>query len=997
MKTLPIRLPVLLFSSALAALAQPFTLAVPIRALAQDAGKPVPIAWVATEGGIFKSSETTLDWRNVYVRPAGEVQPAVRSIHIDPSNTQIVYLISDIEEGGIWKSVNGGVTWTQANTGLPRTGALDAFIALPGAALTFYLKAGNQIYKTTDGAATWILRGFLPPGANVFEVNRATPAQMFAAVRNAVYRSRDEGINWTLAETLSVSRISSILVDPSNPLTIHLIVPGPKGTRAGFYRSTDGGERFGTVTAVELDRFEPRQMVSDPAGRVIYAGADEDGVIFRTDDKGANWFRIDGLRGAGYTILAIDPADPRVVLAGTGRGLFGSNNSGGNWFGRAGPARPTLGVPSVPLDFTLAAGSQGRLRVPLQVVETNLWTLPVSASTEGASWLSLTGTAINTPATPSLIVNAGDLETGDYTGTLRVDAPLAGNSLLRAPVKLTVVLPRPVSEAYRITTAAGNGQRGNFGDGQPATRAFFGDLDSIALDRDGNIFLSDPASNVVRRIGQDGVIARYAGTAQRGSGGDGGSALLAQLSSPSGLAVDAAGNLFIADTGNGKIRRVTPDGVISTFASGVGPARGIAVDSGGNVYLTVAPMHAILRVTRAGQISLYAGEPGVAGFRGDGGVPGAARLSGPLDIFVDAKDQVFIADSGNNRIRRVSAGIITTVAGSGAYGFQGDGPDATKVAFANPGAVAADGAGNIYVADTENHRVRIVRPSGLVRTISGTGSSGFGGDNGPATRALITGPQDVLVEAGGSVLSVESVNLRIRRLTPPPAPVLPVITEGPVNWADDSPRLAPGTIFRLKGSDLAVETLSRPNAPWPVDLGGARVTLNGAPLPLSRVSPGEIVGLIPYGAPLGAGSLVVSRDDVPSAEVIVTLEPTAPAIVLREPGRALAANENGSANSGSDPAAPDSVLTVFFTGAGLTENPPLGGTGAGEESKPLLPVLVQFGDLTLEPLLTRLSPGRVGIAETQFRVPVNEAGDYPVMVRVGDGASASALVSVKAN
>lgn len=91
------------------------------------------------------------------------------------------------------------------------------------------------------------------------------------------------------------------------------------------------------------------------------------------------------------------------------------------------------------------------------------------------------------------------------------------------------------------------------------------------------------------------------------------------------------------------------------------------------------------------------------------------------------------------------------------------------------------------------------------------------------------------------------------------------------------------------------------------------------------------------------------------------------------------------------------MLTVFFTGAGLTENPPLGGTGAGEESKPLLPVLVQFGDLTLEPLLTRLSPGRVGIAETQFRVPVNEAGDYPVMVRVGDGASASALVSVKAN
>ena len=250
------------------------------------------------------------------------------------------------------------------------------------------------------------------------------------------------------------------------------------------------------------------------------------------------------------------------------------------------------------------------------------------------------------------------------------------------------------------------------------------------------------------------------------------------------------------------------------------------------------------------------------------------------------------------------------------------------------------------------------------------------------------------MEPNGNLISVEAGNVRLRRLTPPAAGITPEISEAPVNWADGSGRLAPGTLFRLRGSELAARQAARADAPWPVNLGDVQVLVNGLPVPLSQVSATEIVGMIPYGAAVGTIPMQVIREEIPSREVTITLEPTAPALLLTEPGRALAANEGGAANSSAQPAAGGSTITLYFTGAGLTENPPEGGAGAGEEARPLLPVLVQFGEFSIEPLVARLTPGRVGIAEVQFRIPVNEAGDFPVSVRVGDGLSGSALISV---
>ena len=997
MQISPIRLTAFAFFFLALGVARPqeYTLTIPIRAVAQDSSKPVPLTWAATETGIFRSSETGLDWKNVFVRPAGQAQPAVRSIHIDPTNPKIVYLITNLDAGGVWKTVDGGTEWKQMNKGLPTQGGLDGFIPLPTAPLTFYARVGNRIFKTVDGGANWTQLGTLPvTGVGTFEVDRRNPTSMFATLNNAVYRSSNEGASWRLSQVLNAGTITSMLVDPTDSNIVHMAIAGPKSDRPGFYRSSDGGEVFARADRFDVDRLVPNRLISDPTGRSVYAGYDEDGFIFRSDDKGITWIALAVATGSGFTTLAIDPGDPRILIAGTAKGVFKSDNSGFVWRDVRGPAKPTISLPPVPLEFVLPANSQGQMQMVLRVVETSLWTLPVSASIQSGSWLKLDGSTVNTPARPFVSVDTRGLELGEYTGAVRVESGPSSNAPVTVPVKLTVVPPSAASRSYKIATFAGNGQRGNFGDNQAATRAFFGDLDSVATDHKGNVYVTDPASNVVRRIDPDGVITRFAGNARRGDSGDGGSALLAQLDTPSGIAVDADDNIYIADTGNAKIKRVTKDGNIKTMVSNIGPCRGIAVDSGGNMYITVPAAHVVLRINPDGRGGIYAGAVGLSGFQGDGGAPGGALLNGPLDIFIDARDRVYIADTGNHRVRRVASGVITTIAGNGVMGFQGDGADATKLALSSPGGVAADSAGNVYVADSENNRIRVVRTDGSIRTLGGTGVRGYTGDNGPAVLAQVAGPVDIGFDGTGAVLSVESGNLRVRRLEAPAAAVAPVVSLGPVNYADGSTRLAPGTVFLLRGTDLAAETAVRSDAPWALFLGGTQVTLNGQPVPLTAVSPTQIVGLIPYDAGLGDGTLVVVREETPSAEVAVNIVPAAPAIFQTDPGHALAVNENGTVNWKGDPATPDTLVTVYFTGSGLPENPPTGAAGAGEESKLLLPVTVQFGVYTLDDVRARLTPGRVGIAEVRFRVPAVDPGEHPVSVRVGDILSAPASVTV---
>ncbi len=344
---------------------------------------------------------------------------------------------------------------------------------------------------------------------------------------------------------------------------------------------------------------------------------------------------------------------------------------------------------------------------------------------------------------------------------------------------------RKITPDGTILRVAGAGEQGFAGDGGPATEAQLNFPFGVKLDRAGNLLVADYGNNRVRMVTPDGIIRTFAGSKYEGYWGDGGPAVQARLNGPVGLAIDAAGNVYIADSGNGRIRRVGPDGVIRTFAgcgdkwSGGcagdgGPVfqaqfsdpRGIAEDAAGNLYVADELNHRIRRISPDGMVTTVAGN-GESWYSGDGGPATEARLSFPADVAVDRAGNLYIADSGNHRVRRVLPdGTIETVAGNGAVGSGGDGGPATEAQLTHPEGVAVDAAGNLYIADTVNHKIRKVTPDGIITTVAGTGEPGWAGDGGPATEAQLAVPKGITVAGDGTVYVADFTAHRVREITP---------------------------------------------------------------------------------------------------------------------------------------------------------------------------------------------------------------------------------------
>ena len=356
-----------------------------------------------------------------------------------------------------------------------------------------------------------------------------------------------------------------------------------------------------------------------------------------------------------------------------------------------------------------------------------------------------------------------------------------------------------VDASGALTTIAGLGVGDYSGDGGPATKVKLEFPRNVAVDGTGNVYIQDFSR--IRKVDVSGIIDTIAGGGERDSSGNSGLAAGTFLDNPRGLAVDDAGNIFIAEWGRHRIRKVDTLGVIHTIAgtgeSGFGgdggPATsallafplGVAVDAAGNVYIADALNHRIRRIDILGVIETIAGSgDGVSeeNFRGDyGGDAGpatSALLARPDDVAVDDMGNVYIADTFNHRIRKVDAsGIIDTIAGTGERGFGGDGGPATSALLTFPQGVATDGAGNIYIADAENHRIRVVDSTGVIRTIAGTGEDGFGGDGGPAVQAQLNYPPGVALDDVGNVYIADTHNHRIRILTPAGGERAPLLEE----------------------------------------------------------------------------------------------------------------------------------------------------------------------------------------------------------------------------
>ncbi len=299
----------------------------------------------------------------------------------------------------------------------------------------------------------------------------------------------------------------------------------------------------------------------------------------------------------------------------------------------------------------------------------------------------------------------------------------------------------------------------------------------IAYDTAGNLYIADVNDNVIRKVDLAGIVTTVAGTGEQGFAGDGGPATSALLDSPAGVAVDAAGNIYIADTHNQRVRKVS-NGTITTIA-GTGTAgfsgdggvatsaqlsnpTALAVDANGNLYIADTDNHRIRKISGT-TITTVAGNS-EQGFSGDGGAATDAEIDSPNGLAVDTAGNIYIADTHNQRIRKVSNGTIATIAGNGSKSYGGDGGAATSALLDRPRGLSVDAQGNIYIADSDNNRIRLIAAAGNIATVAGNGSQGFAGDGGPAVNAILDTPRAPVVQAPGTFAFSDTNNQLIREV-----------------------------------------------------------------------------------------------------------------------------------------------------------------------------------------------------------------------------------------
>ena len=537
------------------------------------------------------------------------------------------------------------------------------------------------------------------------------------------------------------------------------------------------------IAATEASLFRPTAVTADTAGNVFVADGrrvrkvDASGVIATFAGTGDWGFSGDGGPATEAQLrspfgLAVDAAGNlfvadglnhrirKVDAAGTITTVTGSGEPG--FAGDGGPA--TDAQLSRPYD--VAVDAAGNLFVAdgfnhrIRKIDTAGTITTVAGTGQQGFW------GDGGPAAEAELY----LPTG-----VAVDA--AGNLLVADRSNHRI---RKVDAAGTITTVAGSGERGFAGDGGPATDAQLQWPFGVAVDAAGNLFVADQWNHRIRKVDAAGTITTVAGNGERGFAGDGGPATEARLSSPCSVAADTAGNLFVCDWSNYRIRKVDAMGTITTFAGTADRTDGwiggssdeakfeflssIVVDGAGTLYFADSGSGRIWKLDSSGTIAVVAGS-GEPGFAGDGGLATEAQLGGPTGVAVDTAGNVFVADRLNDRIRKVdAAGTITTVAGSGERGFAGDGGSATDAQLSGPTSVAVDAANNVFVADRSNHRIRKVDAAGTITTVAGSGERGFAGDGGPATDAQLYGPTGVAIDAAGNLFVVDSNQNRIRKI-----------------------------------------------------------------------------------------------------------------------------------------------------------------------------------------------------------------------------------------
>jgi len=592
------------------------------------------------------------------------------------------------------------------------------------------------------------------------------------------------------------------------------------------------------------------------------------------------------------------------------------------------------------------------------------------------------------------------------------------------------LLTAAIASGQTISTFAGNGTAGFSGDGGQATQAEINRVVGLAADAAGNIYLADQNNNRVRKVDTNGVITTFAGTGVAGYSGDGGQAAAAELNGPLGVCVAPSGSIYVNDEGNGRVREISTSGTITTVAgngSGVssgdgGPATAAgmvipircAVDSSGNLFIVDQGAFRIRKVDGSGTITTYAGT--VQGFSGDGGPATQAEMNNPTAAAVDVSGNLYVTDQFNQRIRRIdaSSGTITTVAGNGNIAYVGDGGAATSASLNYPGGIVVDSSGALFIVDTVNQRIRKVS-GGVITTVAGTGTPGYAGDGGAPLQAEFNGPFAITLDNAGKLYVGDVANNRVREIAGVAAPtnLVPVISIGGVVSASafgEFKSVSPGTWIEIYGSNLAVDTRSWAASDFsgvnaPTSLDGTSVTIGGQAAFIDYISPGQVNALVPSNVATGAQQITVTTVAGTSAPVTLTVNAVEPGLLAPASFKvngtqyAVAISTNGDyvlpagavAGLSSQPAKPGDTIVLYGVGFGpVTPNIPAG--QLAEQASTLASFEISVGGTPAAAPYHGLAPNYTGLYQFNIMVPSNaSSGAIPLTFTVAGVAGTQTL------
>jgi len=565
-----------------------------------------------------------------------------------------------------------------------------------------------------------------------------------------------------------------------------------------------------------------------------------------------------------------------------------------------------------------------------------------------------------------------------------------------------------------LSTVAGNGNYRYTGDGGIATSATLPSPDGIAIDRTGNVNICDNFANRVRAVDPFGIVSLTAGTNTAGYAGDGGPATAAMLVDCDAIAADASGNLYVADTHNRRIRKISTSGIISTVAgngadsfSGDGGQainaafsnpQGVVPDAQGNLYIADTGNNRIRKVTASGIVTTIAGN-GASGYAGDGGPATAAQLNGPSRVALDPAGNIYFTDNGNNVVRRISTGgVINTVAGNGQYGFAGDGGPATSAMLANPIGLAIDSSEGILIADADNRRIRRVDSTGTITTIAGNGSNTLSGDGRPPLSTGFGSPADVAVDGAGNIYVVDQNDGRVRRIQPKPSSLVLSDTGLIFTTAVDGTSGSTRNLRILNGGagtigwSAATSVLSGA-ANWlsvsPLQ-GTSTSSSTSSPITVAvnagGLAPGNYYGRVQIASPGVANS---PRFVTVILRVLAAMQKSAPSVA---PAGFLFTAAAGGANPAAQTLA---ISELHGTALSYTSSITFGGANQWLTVTPAAGSLTPAkpASLTLKPDTAGLAPG-VYTATLNLSFAGGSTSSVPATLTVYAGASASSAVKV---